>query len=269
MRKILVILLTLMLVACAGATSQSPNISDVELAHEQAEQKKIIDAEKKKTKVTANIVTESMVKRFKRVANRIHTSAKAVCKDLKAKNCDLPFEVDKKNIDSVNAYTDGKRIVVSPAMLNFADTDDQLATVLSHEYAHAIMNHPEKTGQNTTVGSLLGLAVDTLAGSQGMNTKGMFSKIGAQSALLKYSQGFETEADYVGMYILKRAGYNIDKAANLWRRMAVLNPKGIYVGSTHPTSAQRYLLLDKTAKEIKAKQRYGQKLLPTFKPKDK
>ena len=153
-------------------------------------------------------------------------------------------------------------------MMAFAKTDNQLATVLSHEYAHAIMAHPSKAGQNATVGGLLGLAVDTLANSQGMNTSGMFSKLGAQSAVMKYSQGFEKEADYIGMYILKRSGFNIDQAANLWRRMATLNPKGIYVGSSHPTTAERYLLLGKTASEIKTKQKNGQTLLPDFKPEE-
>ncbi len=268
MKRLTIIALALLLTACASATSQTPTISKEELAREQAEQKRIIDAEAKNPTQTATKATSAMKVRLDRVARLIHASGSTVCRELGAKTCDLPFNLEDKETDAVNAYTDGKKIVVTPAMMSFAKTDNQLATVLSHEYAHAIMAHPSKAGQNATVGSLLGLAVDTLAGSQGMNTSGMFSKLGAQSAVLKYSQGFEKEADYIGMYILQRAGFNIDQAADLWRRMATLNPEGIYVGSSHPTTAERYLLLGKTAAEIKTKQKAGQKLLPDFKPEE-
>lgn len=266
MRKFISLSLALVLAACAQATTQSPHVSSEELAREQALQKQIVQDEAKKTKVTSNVATPEMLKRLQRVAQPVHVAGMTICQELGISNCTFPFAIDNENTDVVNAYTDGKRVVVSPAMMNFADTDDQLATVLAHEYAHAIMGHPQKSTQNAAIGGLLGMAVDSLANSQGMNTGGMFSKLGAQGAVVKYSPGFEKEADYIGMYILKRAGYDVNKAANLWRRMAAVNPDSIYVSTTHPTSAERYLLLEKTAAEINAKQKAGKVLLPEFKP---
>lgn len=266
MRKFISFFLCLFLVACATATSQTPNVTAEELAHEQRLQKEILEKEGTNTADNTIKATPAMLARLERVAKRVHAAGVAVCNDLRGRNCSLPFHLDDSETDAVNAYTDGKKIVVTPAMMAFAQTDDQLATVLTHEYAHAIVAHPAKTSQNATVGGLLGLAVDSLAGSQGISTQGMFSKLGAQGAVLRYSQDFEREADYIGMYILKRANYDIDKAAHLWRRMAALNPNGIYNGSTHPTTAERYVLLEKTAAEIKAKQRAGRPLLPDEKP---
>ena len=267
-KQILSLIALLWLAACNAATSQTPNVTPAELAREQAEQERIIKEESGKVKVNSVAVTPTMISRLRRVAQPVHAAGRMVCQELGARACNLPFEIDKKNPEAVNAYTDGKRIVVTPAMMNFAQTDDQLATVLAHEYAHAVMEHPGKTGQNAAMGGLLGMAVDALASSQGFNTGGAFSKLGTQGAVLKYSQGFEKEADYIGMYILKRSGFNIHKAAGLWRRMAALNPNGIYVGTTHPTTAERYILLEKSAAEIEAKQKAGQKLLPGFKPKE-
>ncbi len=266
MRYLLITALIMLLTACSSATSQAPTVTAEELAREQEEQKKILAAEGNNKAITAKTATPAMEARLKRVSSPIYAAGRMVCQELGATNCELPFLLESGETAAVNAYTDGKKVVVTPAMMEFANSDDQLATVLAHEYAHAVMAHPSKTGQNATMGGLLGMAVDVLANSQGMNTSGMFSKLGAQSAVMKYSQGFEKEADYIGMYILKRSGYDIDKAAHLWRRMATLNPDGIYVGSTHPTSAERYVLLEKSAAEIKAKQSAGQKLLPEFKP---
>ncbi len=266
MKFLPIIILSYFLVACTGATTQTPNITAEELAREQAEQKRIIQAEGKSISTAKAVSTPAMVSRLNRVASKVQPAGIAVCKDLGRNNCSLPFYLDDSETDAVNAYTDGQKIVVTPAMMNFASSDDQLATVLSHEYAHAIENHPAKTGQNATVGGLFGLAVDSLARSQGFDTQGIASKFGAQTAVMRYSQGFEKEADYIGMYILQRSGYNVNQAAQLWRRMAALNPDGIYTGSSHPTTAERYILLDKTAAEIRNKQQSGQKLLPDYLP---
>ncbi len=257
----------ILLSSCAAPTSQTPNVSPEELAREQQLQKEILDKEGSNSAVvTTKVATPAMLSRLERVAKKIHSAGAQVCKETNLTNCSLPFHLDDSETDAVNAYTDGKKIVVTPAMMSFAKTDDQLATVLAHEYAHAIETHPQKASQNATMGGLLGLAVDSLVGSQGISTQGIFSKLGAQGATQRYSQDFEREADYIGMYILERSGYNIDNAAYLWRRMAALNPKGIYVGSTHPTTAERYVLLEKTAAEIKAKQKAGTRLLPDLKP---
>lgn len=267
MLKFAPIALSILLASCAAPSSKTPDITPEELAREQALQKEIVSKEGADSVVTTQIATPAMLSRLTRVAQKIHTSGSKVCEQLNHSKCSFPFQLDDSETDAVNAYTDGTKIVVTPAMMTFAKTDDQLATVLAHEYAHAMESHPGKATQNSMVGSLLGLAVDSLAGSQGISTQGMFSKLGAQGAVLKYCQDFEREADYVGMYILKGSGYNIDKAPDLWRRMAALNPDGIYTGSTHPTTAERYVLLEKTATEIKAKQKAGQTLLPDSLPK--
>jgi predicted Zn-dependent protease len=258
----------LVLVACAAPVSQTPVISAAELQQEQAEQEKVLREEKNRSTTAAETQSrEDKIERLKRVGTKVAQSADALCKQTGISSCVYPFALDKEDAP-VNAYTDGKKIVVAPKMMEFAYDDLQLATVLAHEYAHALMTHPQKTTQNATIGGLLGMAVDGLAQSQGIGTGGAFQSLGQQGAVLRYSQGFEKEADYIGMYILAGAGYDYTQAAKFWRRMATLNPKGIYTGSTHPTTAERYLLLDKTAAEITQKKQSGAPLIPQRLPEE-
>ena len=151
--------------------------------------------------------------------------------------------------------------------VEFAD-NDELAVVLSHEYAHAVMAHPAKTQKNASMGGLLGMAADMLAQSQGINTGGALGQLATQTAVMRYSANFEREADYIGMYILARTNVPTAEAAKFWRRMAAISPDGIYNASTHPTTAERYILLKKTAAEIAEKKSSGAPLLPEKLPEE-
>jgi succinate dehydrogenase / fumarate reductase, iron-sulfur subunit len=244
------IALLMLLAGCASAVSQTPNISPEELRAEQEAQKQILEEEKRKAGVSTSKTTrDQKLERLRRMAPAIVQAGIDVCQKVGGRQCQFPIALDKEDAP-LNAYTDGKQLVISPAMMDFASKDVELATVITHEYAHAIMAHPQKTSQNATVGGLLGMAVDSLAQSQGIGTGGTFSKLGQQGAVLRYSQDFEREADYIGLYVLERAGYDASQAANFWRRMATVNPKGIYNASTHPTTAERYLLLGKNPDDL-------------------
>jgi predicted Zn-dependent protease len=79
---------------------------------------------------------------------------------------------------------------------------------------------------------------------------------------MAYSQDFESEADYVGMYFMRRAGFDIDDVEAVWRRMAVEHPESIRLAYTHPTTAERFLVLARTRDEIRTKEASGEPLVP-------
>jgi predicted Zn-dependent protease len=266
-----VMALLLLLVGCSSSVSQMPAISKQELKAEQSRQKTIIQQESQRKQQLANQpkpTTDMQLARLRQVGLPVQQAGINVCRQMAlSQQCQFPIALDKAGAP-INAYTDGKQIVISPKMMEFAHSNVQLATVLAHEYPHAIMNHPQKTQKNAMLGGILGMALDALAESQGFSTGQAFSQIGQSGAVLRYSQDFEREADYIGLYILQRAGYNSAKAAQFWRRMATLNPDSIFASSTHPTTAERYLLLAKTAEEIAVKQRQNRPLLPEKLPED-
>jgi len=176
--------------------------------------------------------------------------------------CDYRYVLD--SADAINAFTDGSVIHMTKGMMRFAK-DDELALVFSHELAHNVMGHVDKKMQNATLAGLGGLALDILAAAGGVSTGGAFSKGASQAGAMAYSQDFEAEADYVGLYILARAGYPIDDAPNFWRRMATVDPGAINLARTHPTTPFRFVQLEQTVAEIKAKEAQGIELRPELK----
>jgi hypothetical protein len=155
--------------------------------------------------------------------------------------------------DALNAYADGRDIAIHQGMMRFALDDTELATVVSHELAHNLMGHIEAKMANAAGGLLL----DLLLAGAGVNTQGAFSKVAASA----YSEGFEAEADHVGLYIMTLAGYEIDDAPYFWRRMAIEHPTGIDFGGLHPTTPERFLGLERAVAEIRQNQADGVDLI--------
>lgn len=165
----------------------------------------------------------------------------------------------------VNAFADGKQIVITSGMEQFARDDTELALVISHELAHNLMGHIDAKKLNAAGGAAGGLLLDILAAAAGVNTQGQFTKTGMNAGASAYSQSFESEADYVGMYFLAAAGFPMENAPNFWRRMAALNPRAISHATSHPTTAQRFVDLNSAVAEIQQKQASGQALMPNMK----
>ncbi|MGB8274735.1 MAG: M48 family metallopeptidase [Alphaproteobacteria bacterium] len=159
--------------------------------------------------------------------------------------------------DSINAYADGKGIVVTKGMLRFASSDTDLALVMSHELAHNVLKHD----RGPSVSALPGTVVDMLATFVlGLDTKGLFARGGGRNP----AQDEEAEADYVGLYILARAGFAISGAPDFWRRVGASHPDSLAdsLAAQHPPTPYRAVALEKTIAEIEAKRAKGLPLRP-------
>ncbi len=170
--------------------------------------------------------------------------------------CDYPLSVSGDT--SVNAYADGNQIVFHQGMMDFAKDDNELALVIGHELAHNSMRHIDAKRIN----ALGGFLVDLLFAALGANTQGAFTKMAAQA----YSQEFEAEADYVGLYINELAGYDISDAQYFWRRMGVKHPGAIDKNhaASHPSTPERFVAIEESVKEIEAKKIAGEVLMPNI-----
>lgn len=157
----------------------------------------------------------------------------------------------------VNAYASGEAVMLTAGMLRFVENDEELSLVLAHEIAHNVMEHMAARQSNYSAGSVL----DIVAAVAGVNTGGAFSTLGAAS----YSKSFETEADYVGLYIMAMAGMPIEDAPALWRRMAATQTSSSGFLASHPTTSERYVALGEAIEEIQAKQQQKLALRPNLK----
>ena len=172
------------------------------------------------------------------------------------------YEVVIVDSDIINAAADGRRIAINRGIIRFVKSDDELALVMAHELAHDTEKHIRAKTTNATVGLVGGAAVDVLFALGGVNTGGAFMKAGQAAGAGYASAEFEGEADYVGMYYMARAGYDVNGVEDFWRRMAVEEPKSIYVHTDHPATPARYVAIGKIRSEILAKRAAGAPLLP-------
>lgn len=177
--------------------------------------------------------------------------------------CAIPIELETN--PAPNAFTTYKKIVIQTGILRLTRTDADLATIVGHELAHVNMGHYQKKTLNGYLGEFGGALVDGGFLLGGLYTGNAFSSHFQKAGLMAFSVGFEREADYVGAYYAARAGYDISGAAQIWREMAMESPSGIRVASSHPTTPERFLFLQKIAKEIADKKRHNVALAPEMK----
>ena len=178
--------------------------------------------------------------------------------------CNFPVRVEHES-NAINAYADGKQIVITRGIIRFAENDEELALVIGHELAHNALTHVSKLRQNAMAGSLGGLLIDSLFAAGGVSTGGQFAQVGASIGAGTNGIAFEQEADYVGMYFMERAGYSAANVAQFWRRMAAESSRDVNQRNSHPTSPERFLAIEATYKEIMKKKATGQKIAPTLK----
>lgn len=178
--------------------------------------------------------------------------------------CNFPVRVEHES-NAINAYADGRQIVITRGIIRFAENDEELALVIGHELAHNALTHVSKLRQNAMAGSLGGLLIDSLFAAGGVSTGGIGAQVGADIGASRNAIAFEQEADYVGMYFMERAGYSAANVAQFWRRMAAESSRDVNARGSHPTSPERFLAIEATYKEIMKKKATGQKVAPTFK----
>lgn len=134
-------------------------------------------------------------------------------------------------------------------MMRFAN-DQELQVVYAHEFAHNAMHHMQAKKKNSLFGALIGALGDIAMAAQGLNTGGYYTTKGARAGAMSFSQDFEREADYVGLYSMALADMSLTSAPNFWRHMAKADPKSIGLAYTHPTSAERFVRMEQAIGEI-------------------
>lgn len=264
-KNILLISLSFGLVACAKPQTSTPTLDGASINAERAAQQRMINEQQGKAANIELLPQDQIIARMNRVAGPIQKAGTEICQQMYGANQACSYEIGLADQDVLNAWADGKGVYITPKMVSFAKNDEELANVLAHEYAHNILRHPQSTGQNAAAGAIGGMLLDVLANSQGYDTGGQFSKIGGNIGQYHYSVAFEKEADYVGQYVLARAGYNPAGADDFWRRFSIQDPNGLYGSRSHPSNPERTLAMQKTAQEIAAKKASGQPLLPNLK----
>jgi predicted Zn-dependent protease len=133
------------------------------------------------------------------------------------------WEVNLLGSQQVNAFCmpGGKIAFFFGILQKLQLSDDEVATIMGHEMAHALREHArERVGKNVmTRGAIeIGAAIFGLGGL-GRTVADM----GGQLLSLRFGREDESEADIVGMDLAARAGYDPAAGITLWQKMLQAN----------------------------------------------
>jgi predicted Zn-dependent protease len=146
--------------------------------------------------------------------------------------------------DTVNAFClPGGKVAFYTGILPICKDEDGVAVVMGHEVAHALARHGgERVSQSIVLD--LGIAAIAAASSADPGTQETVAAalgVGTAVALvLPFSRKHESEADYIGLMLMAKAGYDPRAAPQFWQRMSAAGdgqpPEFL---STHPSHERR------------------------------
>ncbi|MBQ7529199.1 M48 family metalloprotease [bacterium] len=143
-------------------------------------------------------------------------------------------------------------IFITSGLLNLLETEDELAAVLSHEFAHIILNHSQKSGTRNTIGDILGATLR-------YSYKNYWGYFGSRQAINLINKGFsreqEYEADEYAVYLSMAADYSPLDFSNTLEKLEIYQRqtgKGTAITwfSTHPSSDQRIKRVKKLCQQL-------------------
>jgi predicted Zn-dependent protease len=187
------------------------------------------------------------------VAEYINRLGQKVVRNSDAK---VPFTIKVLDTGEVNAFAlPGGFLFVDSGLILETDNEAELAAVMAHEIAHVTARHGTRMA---TRGELLQYATLPLIFAGGWAAYGVYHGVGvaAPIGLLKFSRGFEAEADMLGLQYMYKAGYDPTALVDFFEDLETLERKrpGLLskLLTTHPMTEDR----------IKATREHIQNLAP-------
>jgi beta-barrel assembly-enhancing protease len=164
----------------------------------------------------------------------------------------VPFTIKVIDSDVVNAMAlPGGFFYVNSGLILAADEEAEMAGVMAHEIAHVAACH---LAREQTRGTLMQLATIPLIFVGGGIGYGAYEAAGPAAMLgfLKFSRGFEAEADYLGVEYMYRAGYDPSAFVSFFEKIQAMEKKKpgslAKTFDTHPQTPDR---IEKTQEEIR------------------
>src|SRR6516165_3289078 len=155
----------------------------------------------------------------------------------------VPFTIKVLDSEEVNAFAlPGGFFFVNSGLMLKAESEAELAGVMAHEIAHVAARHGTK---QATKGELINIASIPLIFMGGWT--GYAIRQGAGLAIplgfLKFSQGMEAEADFLGLQYLYKSGYDPTAFVDFFEKIQTLEKKKpgtlAKVFSSHPMTDNR------------------------------
>jgi predicted Zn-dependent protease len=163
----------------------------------------------------------------------------------------VPFTIKVVDTDDINAFAlPGGFFYVDSGLILAADNEAELAGVMSHEIAHVAACHLARENTRGQLMQLASIPLIFVGGGIGYAAQSLASMV-IPMGFLRFARGFESEADFLGVEYLYKAGYDPQALSSFFEKIQAMekHKPGTLAKTfeTHPQTPDR---IAKTQDEI-------------------
>ncbi len=174
------------------------------------------------------------------------------------RNSDVKVPVSIKVIDSdeVNAFAlPGGFFFVNSGLILRAETEAELAGVMAHEIAHIAARHGTRQATRGQIANIASIPLIFMGGWGGYAVRQAASVL-VPMGFLKFSRGFEKEADLLGLQYLYKAGYDPTAFVDFFEKLQAAEKRKpgtmAKIFASHPPTGDRIDFAQQNIQEILA-----------------
>jgi predicted Zn-dependent protease len=155
----------------------------------------------------------------------------------------VPFTIKVIDSEEINAFAlPGGFFYVNSGLILAADNEAELAGVMAHEIGHVAACHAAREQTRSQLASMASIPLIFVGGAAGYAALEAAS-IAVPVSFLKFSRGFEAQADYLGVEYMYKAGYDPQAFLSFFEKIEAQEKKKTgtiaKVFATHPPTPDR------------------------------
>src|SRR4051812_14452485 len=163
----------------------------------------------------------------------------------------VPFTIKVIDSDEINAFAlPGGYFYVNSGLILAADDESELAGVMAHEIAHVAARHAMRQQTRGTLAQIATIPLIFVGGGIGYAAQQAVS-LALPLTFMKFSRGFEAEADYLGVQYMYKTGYDPNSFVSFFEKVQATEKKKpgslAKAFASHPQTPDR---ISETQKEI-------------------